>query len=62
MDMKLEQHLVGRGLEPKEIAEFCKESIEDGWKYAIINPPLRLGRRVQMGTLEDLKEQAEVRV
>ena len=61
MDMGLEQHLVGRGLKPKEIARFCEESIEDGFTYALINPPIRFEGRAEMGMLESLKEQAEAR-
>jgi hypothetical protein len=60
--MGLKNHLVGRGLEPAEIADFCEESLEDGWWFAIINPPFRFNGPVQMGTLEGLIAQAEERV
>lgn len=58
MDMGLKGHLVGKGLIPAEVARFCDVAMADGWSYAIINPPLELGGKVQMGTLLSLKEQA----
>jgi hypothetical protein len=57
-DMGLEGYIVGRGFEPAEIADFCEEALQDGWSFAIINPPLRFVGPVQMGTLENLIDQA----
>jgi hypothetical protein len=61
MNMELEQHIVGRGLNPQEMAHFCEIAKENGFAYWILNPPVYARRRWQMGTLDSLKEQAEAK-
>ena len=57
-DMGLQGHIVGKGFVPEEVARFCDVAMMDGFRLATINPPTSLRRKIQMGTILKLKEQA----